>query len=207
MEQLMVIFQLRSVKGSFYLMAIIRRILHSPLCFGVSFVEIWSNFVLCFATIPPPFHICQHDTSVLQCLPPLHASILSSSTSVSTHRPLTSTLIAPQTLLPTTCGSPFLHRPMLQERAASIATIPSSPKMHTPPRCLLVLLRFVHSPPSCCPSPSQIASRLIDISSSRHRPLPPCAKSSASARQPSSSPPRASDGSTAALVVLWKQRG
>jgi len=78
MEQLMVIFQLRSVKGSFYLMAIIRRILHSPLCFGVSFVEIRSNFVLCFATIPPPFHTpTRHvSASVLATVARLHLVVL-----------------------------------------------------------------------------------------------------------------------------------
>jgi len=78
MEQLMVIFQLRSVKGSFYLMAIIHCILHSPLCFGVSFVEIQSNFVLCFATIPPPFHTpMQHvSASVLATVAYLHLVIL-----------------------------------------------------------------------------------------------------------------------------------
>jgi len=59
-------------------MAIIHHILHSPLCFRVSFVEIWSNFVLCFATIPPPFHMpMQHvSTSVLATVTCLHLDVL-----------------------------------------------------------------------------------------------------------------------------------
>ena len=76
MEQLMVIFQLRSIKGSFYLMAIIHCILHSPLCFRVSFVQ--SNFVLCFTTIPPPFYTpTRHvSASVLATVTCLHLVVL-----------------------------------------------------------------------------------------------------------------------------------
>jgi len=69
------------------------------LFFGVLF-GIIPNFVLqCFASYDVP-STCQNDTSTPQCTPHLHFIIL-----CLLHHP-SSPLVAPQTLLPTTCRSP-----------------------------------------------------------------------------------------------------